>query len=114
MTEARPLEAVEPPKLEPVLSVPASERQRGLRLAAKRAIDVIGATAVLVIMSPVALAVALAVRLNSRGPAIYQCTQNQGILVERYPGEITPEELQDMMAGGQELAELEGSLGGTV
>ena len=29
-------------------------------------------------------------------------------------GEVTPEELQDMMAGGQELANLEGSLGGTV
>ncbi|MBL4629005.1 MAG: sugar ABC transporter ATP-binding protein [Roseicyclus sp.] len=29
-------------------------------------------------------------------------------------GEITPEELQDMMAGGQEMAKLEGSLGGTV
>jgi simple sugar transport system ATP-binding protein len=29
-------------------------------------------------------------------------------------GEIKPEELQEMMAGGQELAELEGSLGGTV
>ncbi len=29
-------------------------------------------------------------------------------------GEITPEELQDMMAGGQELATLEGSLGGTI
>jgi simple sugar transport system ATP-binding protein len=29
-------------------------------------------------------------------------------------GEIKPEELQDMMAGGQELATLEGSLGGTV
>ncbi|WP_445942037.1 ATP-binding cassette domain-containing protein [Pseudotabrizicola sp. L79] len=29
-------------------------------------------------------------------------------------GQITPEELQDLMAGGQELAELEGSLGGTV
>lgn len=29
-------------------------------------------------------------------------------------GEITPEELQDMMAGGEELATLEGSLGGTV
>ncbi|SET93252.1 MULTISPECIES: ATP-binding cassette domain-containing protein [Paracoccus] len=29
-------------------------------------------------------------------------------------GQITPEELQDMMAGGQELAALEGSLGGTV
>ncbi len=29
-------------------------------------------------------------------------------------GEITPEQLQDMMAGGQELAQLEGSLGGTV
>ena len=29
-------------------------------------------------------------------------------------GQITPDELQDMMAGGQELATLEGSLGGTV
>ncbi|WP_298970623.1 ATP-binding cassette domain-containing protein [uncultured Roseobacter sp.] len=29
-------------------------------------------------------------------------------------GDITPEELQDMMAGGQEMVELEGSLGGTV
>ena len=29
-------------------------------------------------------------------------------------GEITPEELQDMMAGGQEMVQLEGSLGGTV
>ncbi|MEM9710203.1 MAG: ATP-binding cassette domain-containing protein [Pseudomonadota bacterium] len=29
-------------------------------------------------------------------------------------GEVSPEELQDMMAGGQELATLEGSLGGTV
>jgi simple sugar transport system ATP-binding protein len=29
-------------------------------------------------------------------------------------GQITPEELQDLMAGGQEMAELEGSLGGTV
>src|SRR5690606_4678277 len=29
-------------------------------------------------------------------------------------GEITAAELQDLMAGGQELAELEGSLGGTV
>lgn len=29
-------------------------------------------------------------------------------------GEISPEELQELMAGGQELAQLEGSLGGTV
>lgn len=29
-------------------------------------------------------------------------------------GEITPEALQDLMAGGQEMASLEGSLGGTV
>ncbi|MGO4909956.1 ATP-binding cassette domain-containing protein [Pseudorhodobacter sp. W20_MBD10_FR17] len=29
-------------------------------------------------------------------------------------GEITPEQLQDLMAGGQELAQLEGSLGGTI
>ncbi|MEO1113047.1 MAG: sugar ABC transporter ATP-binding protein, partial [Pseudomonadota bacterium] len=26
----------------------------------------------------------------------------------------TPEQLQDLMAGGQEMAQLEGSLGGTV
>ena len=29
-------------------------------------------------------------------------------------GEITPEQLQDMMAGGQEMVELESSLGGTI
>jgi simple sugar transport system ATP-binding protein len=29
-------------------------------------------------------------------------------------GEIEPEDLQEMMAGGQEMAKLEGSLGGTV
>ncbi|MEM9900744.1 MAG: ATP-binding cassette domain-containing protein [Pseudomonadota bacterium] len=29
-------------------------------------------------------------------------------------GQITPEELQDMMAGGQEMVALEGSLGGTI
>ncbi|MFK7853022.1 MAG: ATP-binding cassette domain-containing protein [Granulosicoccus sp.] len=29
-------------------------------------------------------------------------------------GEVSPEELQDLMAGGQEMAKLEGSLGGTV
>ncbi|MFK7867280.1 MAG: ATP-binding cassette domain-containing protein [Alphaproteobacteria bacterium] len=29
-------------------------------------------------------------------------------------GDITPEQLQDMMAGGQEMAQLESSLGGTV
>lgn len=29
-------------------------------------------------------------------------------------GEITPEELQDLMAGGQEMAQLESTLGGTV
>jgi len=29
-------------------------------------------------------------------------------------GEITPEELQELMAGGQDMAQLEGSLGGTV
>lgn len=29
-------------------------------------------------------------------------------------GEVTHEKLQDMMAGGQDMAKLEGSLGGTV
>lgn len=29
-------------------------------------------------------------------------------------GEVSVEELQDLMAGGQEMVQLEGSLGGTV
>lgn len=40
---------------------------------------------------------------------------NRGItLGTAVRGEISQEELQDLMAGGQELAQLEGSLGGTV
>ena len=40
---------------------------------------------------------------------------NRGqILGTAQRGQIMPEELQDLMAGGQELVALEGSLGGTV
>jgi exopolysaccharide biosynthesis polyprenyl glycosylphosphotransferase len=43
----------------------------GYRLVVKRAIDVVGATAALVVLAPLMLLVALAVKLTSSGPIIY-------------------------------------------
>jgi exopolysaccharide biosynthesis polyprenyl glycosylphosphotransferase len=44
----------------------------GVDFAIKRTFDVIGATLLLVLLSPLLLAIALAVRLTSRGPALYR------------------------------------------
>jgi exopolysaccharide biosynthesis polyprenyl glycosylphosphotransferase len=44
----------------------------GVDFAIKRTFDVIGATLLLVLLSPVLLAVALAVKLTSRGPVLYR------------------------------------------
>jgi lipopolysaccharide/colanic/teichoic acid biosynthesis glycosyltransferase len=41
----------------------------------KRAIDIVGALVALIVFSPVLLAVAIAVRLNSKGPAIFRQTR---------------------------------------
>jgi exopolysaccharide biosynthesis polyprenyl glycosylphosphotransferase len=53
----------------PVLSVPAAVD--GPRLLVKRAMDIAGATLGLVFLSPVLIAVALAVRLTSPGPVMF-------------------------------------------
>jgi exopolysaccharide biosynthesis polyprenyl glycosylphosphotransferase len=44
----------------------------GVDFAIKRTFDVIGATLLLVLLSPVLIAIALAVKLTSRGPALYR------------------------------------------
>jgi exopolysaccharide biosynthesis polyprenyl glycosylphosphotransferase len=44
----------------------------GIDFAVKRTFDAIGATLLLVLLSPLLLAIALAVRLTSRGPALYR------------------------------------------
>jgi len=44
---------------------------QGWRLRAKRAMDIIGATAGLILLSPVMLFVALLIKLDSRGPVFY-------------------------------------------
>jgi exopolysaccharide biosynthesis polyprenyl glycosylphosphotransferase len=43
----------------------------GYRLVVKRAIDIVGATAALVVLAPLMLLVALAIKLTSSGPIIY-------------------------------------------
>ena len=45
------------------------------QLAVKRAIDIIGATIALVLLSPVFLVVAIAVKLSSPGPALFKQTR---------------------------------------
>jgi exopolysaccharide biosynthesis polyprenyl glycosylphosphotransferase len=47
----------------------------GTRRVVKRAVDIIGALFALIIASPVLLVIGLAVRLTSRGPAIYRSTR---------------------------------------
>ncbi|MFL5843389.1 MAG: sugar transferase [Solirubrobacteraceae bacterium] len=46
--------------------------RRGAWPAAKRALDAIGAAVLLVVLSPLLLAAAVAVRLDSRGPALFR------------------------------------------
>jgi exopolysaccharide biosynthesis polyprenyl glycosylphosphotransferase len=53
----------------PVLSVPAA--LDGPRLLVKRAIDVVGAALALLLLSPVLVAVAVAVKLTSPGPVLF-------------------------------------------
>ena len=60
------------PRLQPKLAAIHATRQTGVRLAAKRLLDVTVAVVVLVVTSPLLLAVAAAVRLDSRGPALYR------------------------------------------
>jgi len=57
-------------KLYPELSVRASKKR--LPMVVKRAIDIFGSGLLLLILSPVLAAIALAIKLTSEGPAIFQ------------------------------------------
>ncbi|MGA2320078.1 MAG: sugar transferase [Solirubrobacteraceae bacterium] len=47
----------------------------GVDFALKRAFDIVGATLLLLVLSPLLLAIVLAVRLSSRGPVLYRSTR---------------------------------------
>ena len=50
----------------------------GIDFALKRTFDIVGSTLLLILLSPLLLAITLAVRLTSRGPALYR-SQRRGI-----------------------------------
>jgi exopolysaccharide biosynthesis polyprenyl glycosylphosphotransferase len=56
----------------------------GVDFALKRAFDLIGATLLLILLSPLLLALALAVRVSSRGPILYRSTR-RGIGQRPFP-----------------------------
>jgi exopolysaccharide biosynthesis polyprenyl glycosylphosphotransferase len=56
----------------------------GVDFALKRAFDLIGATILLILLSPVLIALALAVRVSSRGPILYRSTR-RGIGQRPFP-----------------------------
>ena len=47
----------------------------GIDFALKRTFDLVGATLLLVLLSPLLLAITLAVRLSSRGPIVFRSTR---------------------------------------
>ena len=50
----------------------SSNWNKPLHTACKRIVDILGSTALLVLLSPVFLILALLVKLTSRGPVLYQ------------------------------------------
>ena len=56
----------------------------GVDFALKRTFDLVGATILLVLMSPLLIALALAVRVSSRGPILYRSTR-RGIAQRPFP-----------------------------
>lgn len=56
----------------PVSHVIQQQRQRGLPAVAKRMIDVVGAIVCLIVLSPLLLLIAAAIRLETPGPAIFK------------------------------------------
>ena len=59
--------------LYPDLSQPGSVRKRGLLM--KRIIDVLGSALILIVCLPLLLAIALAIRLTSKGPVLFRQTR---------------------------------------
>jgi exopolysaccharide biosynthesis polyprenyl glycosylphosphotransferase len=56
----------------------------GVDFALKRTFDIVGATALLVLLSPLLLAITIAVRVSSRGPVLYRSTR-RGIGQRPFP-----------------------------
>jgi exopolysaccharide biosynthesis polyprenyl glycosylphosphotransferase len=84
----------------------------GFDFALKRTFDIIGSTLLLVLLSPLLLAITLAVRLSSRGPALYR-SQRRGIgqrpfaCLKFRTMQIDAEQRQDDL---EELNEADGAL----
>ena len=77
---------------EPLRGTPRTEAAVGAAaLRVKRLVDVVGSATLLVATAPVMLAIACAVRLDSRGPALFR--QVRIGRNRRRPGEIVPPEI---------------------
>jgi lipopolysaccharide/colanic/teichoic acid biosynthesis glycosyltransferase len=66
--------------------------QRGIRLAAKRALDLVLASLALIVTGPIVIVAAIAVRLTSPGPALYR-----QVRVGRYGRAFTLYKLRSMV-----------------
>ena len=82
---------------QPVITI-SSGPPDTLRLVAKRLMDVVGATIGLIILSPVLLAVAIAVKLDSNGP-IFFVQERVGLNRRRFPAY----KFRTMVVGAEQL-----------
>jgi lipopolysaccharide/colanic/teichoic acid biosynthesis glycosyltransferase len=78
-----------------LLAPPASKRRGGIW---KRAIDLVGATGLLVLLTPLLLAIAMAVRASSPGPVFYRWR-----VLGRYGRPVTSYKFRTMCAGADEM-----------
>ncbi|HET6448816.1 MAG TPA: sugar transferase [Conexibacter sp.] len=84
----------------------------GVDFAIKRTFDVIGATLLLVVLSPVLAAIALAVKLTSRGPALYRSARPGmgGAAFDCLKFRTMREDAEHTQAELEELNEMSGAL----
>jgi lipopolysaccharide/colanic/teichoic acid biosynthesis glycosyltransferase len=81
------------------LSVPATTRATRSYLAAKRALDLMGAVVGLVVLSPVLVVLAVLIRLDSEGPAVFRQTR-----IGRFGRPFTCYKFRTMYANASEQA----------
>ena len=84
----------------------------GVDFALKRAFDLLGATILLVLLSPLLLAIVIAVRLSSRGPILYHSTR-RGIGQRPFPClkfRTMHTDAEELQADLEELNEATGAL----
>src|SRR5262249_41298104 len=78
---------------------PVTPQPRGLYRLVKRAIDLVAALAMLVIFAPVMLVVAIAIRLDSKGPIVFRQRR-----IGRGSSEFTIYKFRTMTVGTPDLA----------